>query len=472
MNIQLSKIETISGNNSTVVLFEKFQELPFELSSEEIALWNRKPDKSETLLIQRLPHFLFLAGPDLSKPEHQISESYRKAGAAWMETIRKEKIASFTVGGFTESTRTLAFLEGVLLAAYSFSRYKKEKEDFVMKEVFIADAGIKEAELKELVELAEAVWWARDLVNEPFSGLNAAKMADEFIRKGQETGFHVEIFRQPKIEALKMGGLLAVNQGSIDPPLFAMLEWKPEHPVNGQPVVLVGKGVVFDTGGLSLKPTPKSMDYMKCDMAGAAVVAGVLAALARNSIPVHVVGLVPATDNRPGGNALAPGDVITMMSGTTVEVLNTDAEGRLMLADALCYAKKFDPQLVIDLATLTGAASIIAGSQGILAMTNHRNSLLPLMESGEAVYERIIELPLWEEYAASLRSDVADMTNLGGREGQTIIAGKFLEHFTAYPWIHLDIAGTAYIFEKEGYKTKGATGSGIRLLFNFLKNLK
>jgi len=153
-------------------------------------------------------------------------------------------------------------------------------------------------------------------------------------------------------------------------------------------------------------------------------------------------------------------------------VLNTDAEGRLMLADALCYAKKFDPQLVIDLATLTGAASIIAGSQGILAMTNHRNSLLPLMESGEAVYERIIELPLWEEYAASLRSDVADMTNLGGREGQTIIAGKFLEHFTAYPWIHLDIAGTAYIFEKEGYKTKGATGSGIRLLFNFLKNLK
>jgi leucyl aminopeptidase len=472
MNIQLSKIETISGNSSIALLFDQLTELPFALTPEEITLWKQKPEKCETLLVQRLPHFLFLAAPDASKPFRRVLESFRKAGALWMETIRKEKIGSFTLGSFTDRSYTLAFLEGVLLGAYSFSKYKKEKEDFVMQEIFVSAPGITEADLNELVVLTDAVWWARDLVNEPFSGLNAAKMAEEFIHRGELAGFSTEIFHQPKIEALKMGGLLAVNQGSVDPPLFAVMEWKPENPVNDQPVVLIGKGVVYDTGGLSLKPTPKSMDHMKCDMAGAAAVAAVVAAIARNNIHVHVAALVPVTDNRPCGNALAPGDVITMMSGTTVEVLNSDAEGRLMLADALCYAKKYNPMLVIDLATLTGAASIIAGSQGILAMANNRDYLLSLSESGEEVYERIIELPLWEEFAATLRSDIADMTNLGGREGQTIIAGKFLEHFTDFPWIHLDIAGTAFLFEKEGYKTKGGTGSGIRLLFNFLKNLK
>lgn len=472
MKIQLSKIETIPGNTSIALLFDQLQDLPLALTEEENALWKRKPEKNDTLLIQRLPHYLFLAAPDSTKDANRVAENFRKAGAVWMETLRREKIESFTAGGAIAPLYTLAFLEGVLLAAYSFSKYKKEKDDLMLREILVFASGVSDADLKELKELTEAVWWARDLVNEPFSGLNAAKMADEFSRKGEESGFGVEIFHQPKIEALKMGGLLAVNQGSVDPPNFAVMEWKPEKPVNNKPIVLVGKGVVYDTGGLSLKPTPKSMDYMKCDMAGAAVVAAVLSALARNDIPVHVVGLVPATDNRPGGNALAPGDVITMMSGTTVEVLNADAEGRLMLADALCYAKKYNPMLVIDLATLTGAASIIAGSQGIVAMANRGDYLTPLMESGEAMYERIIELPLWEEFGATLRSDIADMTNMGGREGQTIIAGKFLEHFTDYPWIHLDIAATAYIFEKEGYKTKGATGNGIRLLYNFLKNLK
>jgi leucyl aminopeptidase len=250
------------------------------------------------------------------------------------------------------------------------------------------------------------------------------------------------------------------------------MEWKPENPVNSQPIVLVGKGIVFDTGGLSLKPTPKSMDFMKSDMAGAAAVGAVLYAAARSKLPVHLVGLVPATDNRPDGNALAPGDIITISDGTTVEVLNTDAEGRLILADALCYAKKYNPLLVIDLATLTGAASIIGGTQGIIALSNKPELLHQLMESGKHVYERLIELPLWEEFGTSLKSDVADMTNLGGKDGQTIVAAKFLEHFTDYPWIHLDIAGTAFIFEKEGYKSKGGTGNGVRLLFDFLKNLK
>jgi leucyl aminopeptidase len=472
MNTKLSKITDIAENTSLALLFSEPSSLAIPLSGEELALWNRKPDKSETLLIQRLPDFLFLASPDLSKSPERILESFRKAGSAWMEIIRKEKAENVSVAGSTESAHTLAFLEGMLLSGYSFSRYKREKENFVMKEIKILDPGVSDHDLTEMAWLTDAIWRARDLVNEPLSGLNASQMAEEFVRMGEEAGFSAEIFHKQKIESLKMGGLLAVNRGSVDPPTFTVMEWKPEGAINSKPVVLIGKGVVFDTGGLSLKPTPKSMDYMKSDMAGAAAVASTMYISAKTKLPVHLIGLVPATDNRPGGNALAPGDIITMSDGTTVEVLNTDAEGRLILADALCYARKTNPLLVIDLATLTGAASIIAGSHGILAMSNSREYLQPLMESGDAVYERIIELPLWEEFGATLKSDIADMSNLGGRDGQTIIGAKFLEHFTDYPWIHLDIAGTAYIFEKDAYKTKGGTGSGIRLLFNFLKNLK
>jgi leucyl aminopeptidase len=472
MKTKLSKITDIAENTSLALLFREPSSLNIPLSSEELALWKRKPDKSETLLIQRLPDFLYLVSPDLSKSPNRILESFRKAGASWMEIIRKEKLETISIFGITEPAHTLAFLEGLLLSAYSFSRYKKEKENFVMQEVKVMDPGVSDNDLTELGWLTDAVCWARDLVNEPFSGLNAAQMADEFVTKSEEAGFSAEIFHRQKIESLKMGGLLAVNRGSVDPPTFTVMEWKPDGAINSKPVVLVGKGVVFDTGGLSLKPTPKSMDFMKSDMAGAAAVAATLYVCAKAGLPVHLIGLVPATDNRPGGNALAPGDIITMSDGTTVEVLNTDAEGRLILADALCYAKKINPMLVIDLATLTGAASIISGSQGILAMSNSREFLQQLGDSGETVYERIVELPLWEEFGATLKSDVADMSNLGGRDGQTIIAAKFLEHFTDYPWIHLDIAGTAFIFEKDGYKTKGGTGSGIRLLFNFLKNLK
>jgi leucyl aminopeptidase len=266
-----------------------------------------------------------------------------------------------------------------------------------------------------------------------------------------------------------MGGLLAVNKGSIDPPTFSILEWKPENAKNSKPLVLVGKGVVFDTGGLSLKPTAKSMDYMKCDMAGAAVVAATIFAVAKNKLPVYVIGLIPATDNRPDGNAYVPGDVITMFDGTTVEIKNTDAEGRLLLADALSYAKKYKPELVIDIATLTGAAEIVAGNQAIVAMGNSEINIEKLKTSGFETYERLIEVPLWEEYAKPLKSSIADLNNLGSREAQSTIAGKFLEHFTNYNWIHLDAAGVSFSFEKEAYIPIGGTGIGTRLIYNFLK---
>jgi leucyl aminopeptidase len=247
------------------------------------------------------------------------------------------------------------------------------------------------------------------------------------------------------------------------------MDYKPAGAINAKPVVLVGKGVVFDTGGLSLKPTPKSMDFMKSDMAGAAVVAATVFALAKNKIPVYVVGLIPATDNRPDGNAYVPGDIITMFDGTTVEIRNTDAEGRLILADALSYAKRYDPALVIDVATLTGAADIVAGKCASVVMGSAEEYLLKLKETGNETFERLIEVPLWEEYAEPLKSGVADLNNLGVREAQSTIAGKFLEHFTSYPWIHLDTAGTPFLDEKDHYQPAGGTGFGIRLLYNFLK---
>ena len=469
MKTKIFKTLALPDSGTMAILLQDGETFPLTLSAEEGGLWNKKPEKTDTLLIQRLPYHIFLVKPDHSKAHHLVLESYRKAGAKWMEAVKTEKTETVFIAGNSDPEFTLAFAEGFLLAGYTFSKYKKEKDDFVPAVLNVVHEAILQEQLDELTSVLKAVWWARDLVNEPLSYLTAVQLSQEILQKGEESGFSVEVFHKQKIVSLKMGGLLAVNKGSIDPPTFTVLEWKPENANNTRPIVLVGKGVVYDTGGLSLKPTPKSMDYMKCDMAGAAAVAAVIYAAALSNLPVNLVGLIPATDNRPDGNAYVPGDVINMFDGTTVEVLNTDAEGRLLLADALSYAKKHDPELVIDLATLTGAASIISGSYGIVAMGNTPENLEKLKKSGEEVFERLVEMPLWEEFGLSLKSDVADMCNMGNREGQTIIAGKFLEHFTDYPWIHLDIAGTAWLFEKDGWRPKGGTGSGVRLLCNFLK---
>jgi leucyl aminopeptidase len=297
-------------------------------------------------------------------------------------------------------------------------------------------------------------------VNEPVIYLTAEQLSREITEMGKRAGFKVEVFGKSKIRSLKMGGLLAVNAGAPNPPTFNILEYKPEGAVNDKPYVLVGKGVVYDTGGLSLKPTPNSMDEMKCDMAGAAAVAGAIYAVAQSKLPLYVVGLIPATENRPDGNAITPGDVITMYSGTTVEVLNTDAEGRLILADALCYASKYQPALVIDLATLTGSAARAIGKEGIVYMgTAPEEEKKALEKSGYAVHERLVEFPLWEEYDSHLESAIADLKNIGGAEAGAITAGKFLERFVEFPWLHLDIAGGAFLTGNDSYRGKHGTAS-------------
>jgi leucyl aminopeptidase len=276
------------------------------------------------------------------------------------------------------------------------------------------------------------------------------------------------------IEEEQMGGLLAVNQGSQEPPTFTVLEWMPDNRRNERPVVLVGKGVTFDTGGLSLKPTKDSMDAMKSDMAGAAAVIGAVEAVARMELPLYVIGLIPATDNRPGENAYVPGDVIKMHSGKTVEVLNTDAEGRMILADALSYAKTYNPEVVIDLATLTGAAVVALGNLAAAVMTSEgpgaAELIAPLVDAGVRTGERVHELPMYAGYGEQIKSDVADIKNVGGRGAGSITAAKFLEHFVSYPWIHMDIAGPSYLKAAKPYRTIGGTGFGVRILVDYLRD--
>ena len=209
-------------------------------------------------------------------------------------------------------------------------------------------------------------------------------------------------------------------------------------------------------------------------MGGAASVAGAIYSISKAKLPVHVIGLIPATDNRPGGNAYVPGDVVKMYNGKTVEVLNTDAEGRMLLADALSYAESYKPEFVVDLATLTGAAAVAIGKYGVVAMGNEESKfqMEQLKKSGEKVYERVVEFPFWDEYGEMIKSDIADLKNIGGRDGGAITAGKFLEHFTNYPWIHVDIAGPAYLGATDNYRGKGGTGVGVRLLFDFIKQYR
>ena len=419
-------------------------------------------------------YFVVLA----NKPTpHQVAEQLRRSGHALHGVLKTDKVAEVYLHNLSDTANAALLLaEGLALSAYQFEGYKTDAKSratpTLTTATLVGDAATPAA-VSELDGLLQGVFLARDLVNAPLNKLNALQLAERMAAAGDEAGYTTDILDLAKIEALRMGGLLAVNLGSPEPPTFSILEWKPESAQNAKPYVLVGKGVVFDTGGLSLKPTPGSMDMMKCDMAGGAAVAGVLYALAKNNIPLHVIGLVPATDNRPGGLAYAPGDVITLHSGLTVEVKNTDAEGRLLLADALSFAKKYDPELVIDLATLTGAAVRALGTEASAVLgTAALATMGALMEAGHAVHERLVEFPLWPEYADHIKSDIADLSNLGKGEAGHISAAKFLERFAeGYPWIHLDIAGPAYITAAESYRGKGGTGTGVRLVYAFLTSV-
>lgn len=396
-------------------------------------------------------------------------ESNRLAASSAYKLLTQYQIKHISIVSHCEKELNESFIEGLMLSTYNFEKYKSKKKDFVLH-ISLAHDVLSKSQLDTLYNIVLSNSIAKDFVNEPQSYLNATQYANDIKILADKYGFTATIFDKKKIESLKMGGILAVNKGSIQEPAFVITEYKHPNAKNKKPIVLVGKGVVYDTGGLSLKPTPNSMDLMKCDMGGSAVVIGTMVGLSLLEMPLHVIGLTPLTDNRPGLDAVAPGDVITMYSGDTVEVLNTDAEGRLILADALHYAKQYEPELVFDFATLTGAAAAAIGPEGTVCMGKDIEESLKekLIASANKVHERLVEFPLWNEYAEQIKSDVADYKNLGGPYGGAITAGKFLEVFTAYPWMHFDIAGPAFIKSPTGYRQSGATGVGVRLMLDFL----
>ena len=410
---------------------------------------------------------------DNSREAFKLKEDTRRAAYNVVKYLNSQKIgeASFE-NATTNKELAFAFVEGAVLSSYQFLKYKtKEVKPNSLVKFLVNENSLTKNELTELEVITQANLIARDLINEPLSYLTAEQLSKEITKLGKEAGFKVEVFNKKKIESLKMGGLLAVNRGSQRPPTFNILEYKPAKAKNKKPLILVGKGVVYDTGGLSLKPTPNSMDMMKCDMGGAATVIGTLYAIAKLKLPIHVVGLIPATDNRPGEDAYVPGDVVTMMNGLNVEVLNTDAEGRMILGDALAYADRYKPELVFDFATLTGAAKAAISGLATAYMGTAPEAVKSKVEnSSRNTHERLVELPLWEEFAPLIKSDVADIKNVGGPEAGAITAGKFLECFTTYPWLHFDIAGSAYLMAEDNYRGKYATGVGVRLMIDFIKN--
>jgi len=473
MDIQIEKAHRKPTNTNVVYLVKNNSDVKIiglEKAESDYVVREFKA-KKEVVEVNRLNKRIYVVKPSSSSINK--FEACRVLGNSVLSLANGARVDKLTVSAvaFT-AVETIAFLEGMLLGNYQFLKYKTgdNKKENTLEQIKVYSSEVEDTHIEELIIITEAVYSTRDFVNEPDSYMTALQLAEEAKKLGQDAGAKVEVFNKKKIESLRMGGLLAVNRGSIDPPTFTIYEWKPKNAVNNKPYIFVGKGVVYDTGGLSLKPS-NFMDTMKCDMAGAAAVIGGMYAISKAKLPVYVIGLIPATDNRPDGNAYTPGDVVTMFDGSTVEVLNTDAEGRMILADALSYAKKYDPELVIDIATLTGAAARAIGPQAMVGMkVKSDKEFDKLKKSGDNVHERIVEFPMWDEYAELIKSEIADRKNIGGAEAGAITAGKFLEHFTDYPYIHLDIAGPAFINKPNSYRTTGGTGIGVRLFYNFIKS--
>lgn len=387
-------------------------------------------------------------------------------------------VASLSPAGSSLEDLGLALAEGVMLAGYRFDKYRTKKpSDFAGVRTCVLLAGTQQQHdaFSEGVRIAKAVseatFLARDLANAPGNEIYPATLAQRARDAGRRHGFRVTVFDEKRIAKEKMGGLLGVARGSHNPPRFIIMEHKPSRTRRpGGPVVLVGKGVTFDSGGISIKPSA-NMAEMKMDMSGAAAVIGTMQAVAALRLPVHVIGLVPAAENLPGGNALKPGDIIRHHNGKTSEVDNTDAEGRLILADALSWAARYKPAALIDLATLTGAVVVALGhvATGMLGTTARVKDAL--RTAGDRTYERVWELPLFDEYEKLIKSDIADVKNVGGRWGGAITAAFFLKQFVGtMPWVHLDIAGTAILEESGPYTPRGGSGVGVRLLTEYLRH--
>jgi leucyl aminopeptidase len=409
----------------------------------------------------------------LGKPEEATAEALEAAGGSTWPLVSAEREAVVAAEALTPDLAA-RFGSGLKLRSYRFDKYRtKEKpEDKPKAEriaIATADAAKAKAAFAPLSAVADGVFLARDLVSEPPNVLFPAEMAAR-CQALSALGVEVEVLGLREMKKLGFGALLGVAQGSVQEPRVVVMTWKGAAKAArgrkaARPLCFVGKGVTFDTGGISIKPAA-GMEEMKFDMAGAGTVIGLMAALAGRRAKADVIGIVGLVENMPSGNAQRPGDVVTSYSGQTVEVINTDAEGRLVLADILWYAQeKYDPRFMVDLATLTGAIIVALGHEHAGLFSNDEELAQKIEAAGKATGEGVWRMPLGEAYDKQIKSDIADMKNVGGRPGGSITAAQFIQRFVnAKPWAHLDIAGTAWAYKDAAITPKGASAYGVRLL--------
>jgi len=418
----------------------------------------------------------------MGKREDLSLNGLRQAAARASREAHRLKLSEYSVSfpdvpDVPPDEKVQALVEGSELAVYRLLAYKSthESDELHQVEKFTIceqhDIETAQTGITRGQAITSGVVLARNLANGPGNDITPARLGE--VARGLETHQQLKVTVMSGEDIADFGGLVAVGKGSVNPPCFIVLEYGTAQP--GTPTIcLVGKGITFDTGGISIKPS-QNMDDMKMDMGGAAAVLGTMRALGEMSLPLHVVGLVSAAENMPDANAYKPGDIIKTLSGKTVEVLNTDAEGRIVLADALFYAQRYQPDAIIDVATLTGAITIALGPHASGLMGNNQELQDRLLRAGEATHERVWQLPLWQEYKDMVKSSIADLQNIAStREAGSIVASAFLSAFVGeYAWAHLDIAGTAWADKpSQEYQTKGALGTGVRLLIQMLRDWK
>jgi len=420
---------------------------------------------------------LLLVG--LGKHDKATAETIRRESATAVKEAQKLKVAALTIGVNGElplvpDAAAQAFAEGIELGAYRFWRYRTglaDEQTFKVERatVFSKTGARMSAGVAAGQAIARGVNFARDLVNGPGYAMHPPEMGEEALKLGKRLGLKVTVLDMAQLTEQGFGGILAVGKGSEHEPRFIVMEYG-EAKAGTPTICLVGKGLTFDSGGLSLKP-PEAMETMKSDMGGAAAVFGAMQAAAELKLPLHLLGLVSAAENMPSSNAYRPGDIVKTLSGKTIEVLNTDAEGRIILSDALFYAQRYKPDAIVELSTLTGAIIIALGPHATGMMGTSQELCDRLSRAGEATAERVWQLPLWDEYHQMVKSEIADLKNLAGRPAGSITAGAFLAAFVGdYPFVHLDIAGTAWVDRPaKPYDTFGGTGVGVRLLAEFLR---
>jgi len=418
----------------------------------------------------------------LGPGENVIPDTFRQAGGSVGKWLRQSGVTAIDFDIFisefeADPAPLQAFLEGILLGAYQFRTYKKENDGAGVVS-FHLRANKSSASLKKMVEhveiLAASIYLARDWSHEPANVINPETLAERAAALAKFAGLKCTVLNMNALEEMGAGGIVNVGKGSKTPPQLIILEYPGNKPAAGaKPVVLVGKALTFDSGGYSLKST-ESIVGMKYDKCGGVTVAATMLAAAELKIKTPVVGIIGAAENMVSSEAYRPDDIITTLSGKTIEIITTDAEGRLVLADALTYAQRnFQPSAIIDLATLTGGVMVALGRVRAGLMTNDDTLSQHLFNAGEVTHERLWRLPLDEDYFKLIKGDDADLKNSGGREGHSILGGKFLEQFIEddTSWAHLDIAAVADLPKDSAYSPKGATGFGIRLLLNYLENL-